>query len=99
MLLYRVGSWWCGIVALGRTTTECWGLPAFVAAWLRRMPFAASVCDRDRSNIVVACILLAACACVFGVMVPLMIADLTRGTGHFNVGQGIVGTPPGSALR
>jgi len=32
---------------------------------------------------------------VFGVMVPLMIADLTRGTGHFNVGQGIVGTTTG----
>jgi predicted MFS family arabinose efflux permease len=34
-------------------------------------------------------------AAVFGVMVPLIIADLTRGTGHFNVGQGIVGTTTG----
>ena len=25
-------------------------------------------------------------------MVPLVVADLTRGTGHFNLGQGIVGT-------
>ena len=25
-------------------------------------------------------------------MVPLVIADVTRGTGHFNLGQGIVGT-------
>jgi sugar phosphate permease len=24
--------------------------------------------------------------------VPLVVADLTRGTGHFNLGQGIVGT-------
>ena len=31
-------------------------------------------------------------AAVFAVMVPLVIADLTRGTGHFNLGQGIVGT-------
>ncbi|MGH6674487.1 MAG: MFS transporter [Xanthobacteraceae bacterium] len=31
-------------------------------------------------------------AAVFAVMVPLIIADLTRGTGHFNLGQGIVGT-------
>ena len=31
-------------------------------------------------------------AAVFSVMVPLVIADLTRGTGHFNLGQGIVGT-------
>jgi predicted MFS family arabinose efflux permease len=34
-------------------------------------------------------------AAVFGVMVPLIIADVTRGTGHFNLGQGIVGTTTG----
>src|SRR5262249_49125599 len=27
--------------------------------------------------------------------VPLVIADLTRGTGHFNLGQGVVGTAMG----
>jgi sugar phosphate permease len=32
---------------------------------------------------------------MLGVMVPLIIADLTRGTGHFNLGQGIVGTTTG----
>jgi MFS family permease len=31
-------------------------------------------------------------AAVFAVMVPLVVADLTRGTGHFNLGLGIVGT-------
>jgi predicted MFS family arabinose efflux permease len=31
-------------------------------------------------------------AAVFSVMVPLVVADLTRDTGHFNLGQGIVGT-------
>lgn len=31
-------------------------------------------------------------ATVFSVMVPLVVADLTRGTGRFNLGQGIVGT-------
>ncbi|MGA8652500.1 MAG: MFS transporter [Xanthobacteraceae bacterium] len=31
-------------------------------------------------------------AAVFAVMVPLVVADLTRGTGHFNLGQGIIGT-------
>jgi MFS family permease len=31
-------------------------------------------------------------AAVFSVMVPLVIADITRGTGRFNLGQGIVGT-------
>jgi MFS family permease len=34
-------------------------------------------------------------ASVFAVMVPLVVADLTRGTGHFNLGQGIVGTATG----
>jgi predicted MFS family arabinose efflux permease len=32
------------------------------------------------------------CAAVFGVLVPLTIADITRGSGHFNLAQGIVGT-------
>lgn len=31
-------------------------------------------------------------AAVFSVMVPLIVADLTRGSGHFNLGQGFVGT-------
>ena len=34
-------------------------------------------------------------AAVFAVMVPLVVADLTRGTGRFNLGQGIVGTAVG----
>jgi MFS family permease len=32
------------------------------------------------------------CGAVFGVLVPLTIADVTRGTGRFNLAQGIVGT-------
>ena len=34
-------------------------------------------------------------AAVFAVMVPLVVADLTRGTGHFNLGLGILGTAIG----
>jgi MFS family permease len=34
-------------------------------------------------------------AAVLSVMVPLVIADVTRGTGRFNLGQGIVGTATG----
>jgi MFS family permease len=34
-------------------------------------------------------------AAVFAVLVPLVIADATRGTGHFNLGQGIAGTAVG----
>src|SRR5262249_10685208 len=32
------------------------------------------------------------CAAVFGVLIPLTIADITRGTGRFNLAQGIVGS-------
>jgi predicted MFS family arabinose efflux permease len=32
---------------------------------------------------------------VFGVLVPLVVADVTRGTGHFNLALGIVGTAIG----
>jgi MFS family permease len=31
-------------------------------------------------------------AAVLAVLVPLVIADVTRGTGHFNFGQGVIGT-------
>jgi MFS family permease len=34
-------------------------------------------------------------AAVLAVMVPLIIADVTRGTGHFNLAQGTVGTAVG----
>jgi predicted MFS family arabinose efflux permease len=34
-------------------------------------------------------------AAIFAVMVPLVVADLTRGTGRFNLGQGILGTATG----
>jgi MFS family permease len=36
-----------------------------------------------------------ATAAIFAVLVPLVVADLTRGTGHFNLGQGILGTATG----
>jgi MFS family permease len=34
-------------------------------------------------------------ASVLSVMVPLTVADLTRGTGHFNLTQGMIGTMMG----
>jgi MFS family permease len=34
-------------------------------------------------------------AAVFGVMVPLIIADVAFGSGHFNFAQGVVGTATG----
>jgi MFS family permease len=37
---------------------------------------------------------------IFGALFPLVVADLTRGTGHFNVSQGAIATAagPGGAL-
>jgi MFS family permease len=35
------------------------------------------------------------CAAVLGVVLPLVVADLTRGTGRFNLGLGIVGSAVG----
>jgi hypothetical protein len=46
----------------------------------------------DPQALVVIQVLDGITAAVFAVLVPLVIADLTRGTGHFNLGQGIVGT-------
>ena len=34
-------------------------------------------------------------AAVFGVMIPLIVADVAFGSGHFNLAQGIVGTATG----
>jgi MFS family permease len=35
------------------------------------------------------------CAAVLGVLMPLVVADLTRGTGRFNLGLGVVGSAGG----
>ena len=35
------------------------------------------------------------CAAVLGVTVPLVVADITRGTGRFNLGLGIIGSAVG----
>jgi MFS family permease len=61
----------------------------FAALPIRGLLFATMT---NPSLIVVVQILDGVTAAVFAVMVPLIIADLTRGTGHFNLGQGIVGT-------
>jgi predicted MFS family arabinose efflux permease len=49
----------------------------------------------DPSLLVAVQVLDGITASVFAVMVPLVVADLTRGTGHFNLGQGILGTATG----
>jgi predicted MFS family arabinose efflux permease len=49
----------------------------------------------DPNMLVVAQLLDGISAAVFGVLVPLVIADVTRGTGHFNLALGIAGTAVG----
>ncbi len=73
---------------------QIWGrrpllLVGFAALPIRGILFA-SVTNPEL--LVVVQLLDGVTAAVFSVMVPLVVADLTRGTGHFNLGQGIVGT-------
>jgi MFS family permease len=76
---------------------QTWGcrpllLAAFVALPLRGFFFATVT----NPYLLVAVQLLDGVAgVVLAVTVPLVIADLTRGTGHFNLGQGVVGTAMG----
>jgi MFS family permease len=73
---------------------QIWGrrpllLIGFAALPIRSILFA-SVTNPEL--LVVVQLLDGVTAAVFSVMVPLVVADLTRGTGHFNLGQGIIGT-------
>jgi MFS family permease len=90
-LLVAVFSPWVGRRA------QTWGrrpllLIGFAALPIRGVLFA-SVTNPEL--LVVVQLLDGVTAAVFAVMVPLVIADLTRGTGRFNLGQGIVGTATG----
>ena len=49
----------------------------------------------DPNVLVVAQLLDGISGAVFGVLVPLVVADVTRGTGHFNLALGIAGTAIG----
>ena len=79
------------------TRAQLWGrrpllLIGFAALPIRGLLFATVT---NPSLLVVVQVLDGVTAAVFAVMVPLIVADLTRGTGHFNLGQGIVGTSTG----
>jgi MFS family permease len=90
-LVVAVLSPWVGHKA------RTWGrrpllLAAFAALPLRGALFAVVT---NPVLLVVVQLLDGITAAVFAVLVPLVIADVTRGTGHFNLGQGIVGTTVG----
>jgi MFS family permease len=79
--------------AVGRWAQR-WGrrpilLIGFAALPVRGVLF---VVITDPSWLVAVQVLDGVCAAVFGVLVPLTIADIARGTGRFNLAQGIVGT-------
>jgi predicted MFS family arabinose efflux permease len=90
-LLVAIFSPWVGRKA------QAWGrrpllIVAFAALPIRGLLFATVT---NPYLLVAAQLFDGIAAAVFAVMVPLVIADVTRGTGHFNLGQGIVGTTIG----
>src|SRR6202043_4194555 len=79
------------------TRAQIWGrrpllLIGFAALPLRGILFASVT---NPSLLLAVQLLDGVTAAVFAVMVPLVVADLTRGTGRFNLGQGILGTATG----
>ena len=76
---------------------QIWGrrsflLTAFAALVMRGLLFSTVT---NPQLLVVVQLLDGITAATLGVMVPLMIADIARGTGHFNLAQGIIGTAVG----
>lgn len=67
-------------------------LIAFVALAVRGLLFATV---RDPYLLVIVQIFDGITAAIFSVMVPLIVADIAFGSGHFNLAQGIVGTAVG----
>jgi predicted MFS family arabinose efflux permease len=82
--------------SVGRKAQQ-WGrrpllLIGFAALVLRGVMFATV---RDPYVLVLVQVFDGITAAVFAVMLPLIVADITFGSGHFNLAQGIVGTATG----
>jgi MFS family permease len=82
--------------SVGRTA-QSWGrrpllMMCFMPLCVRSAVFAVS---SDPAVIVAAQLLDGISAATLGVLVPLVIADTTRGSGHFNFAQGVVGVAVG----
>jgi MFS family permease len=76
---------------------QTWGrrpllMLCFVALTIRCLAFATT---SDAVIVVAAQLLDGISAATLGVLVPLIIADVMRGSGHFNVAQGVVGAAVG----
>ncbi|HEY2136095.1 MAG TPA: MFS transporter [Xanthobacteraceae bacterium] len=90
LLVALVSPW------IGRRA-QTWGrrpllIIGFAALPVRGLLFALV---RDPNVLAVVQLLDGISAAVFGVLVPLVVADVTRGTGHFNLALGIAGTAIG----
>jgi MFS family permease len=90
-LVVAVLSPWVG------TWAQIWGrrpllLIGFAALPIRGILFATVT---DPSVLLAVQLFDGVTAAVLAVMVPLVVVDLTRGTGHFNLGLGILGTATG----
>jgi MFS family permease len=85
------------VAALAGRLTDAWGhkpifLIAFIALPIRGLLFTLS----DQPSFVIAVQILDGLgAAVFGVLTVLVVADLTKGTGHFNLTQGAIATATG----
>jgi predicted MFS family arabinose efflux permease len=76
---------------------QAWGrrpllLIGFAALAVRGMMFATV---HDPYLLVVVQLLDGVTAAVFSVMIPLIVADVAFGSGHFNLAQGVIGTATG----
>jgi hypothetical protein len=90
-LVVAVFAPWVGRLA------DSWGrrpllLVCFAALALRGILFALVM---DPYLVVAVQVLDGVCAAVLGVTLPLVVADITRGSGRFNLGLGIVGSAVG----
>lgn len=90
-LLVAVSSPWVGHQA------QRWGRRPLLVLGFAALPIRAALVatTADPYLLVAVQALDGISAAVLGVLVPLVIADTTRGTGHFNLAQGVVGCAVG----
>jgi MFS family permease len=76
---------------------QSWGRRPLLLIGFGALPVRATLLalTHDPYMIVIVQTLDGVSAAAFGVLVPLVLADVSRGTGHFNLAQGIVGTATG----
>jgi predicted MFS family arabinose efflux permease len=76
---------------------QVWGRRPFLLIAFAALPIRAALFAfvTDPYLLVAVQVLDGITAATLGIMVPLIVADLTRGTGRFNLAQGVVGTAVG----